>query len=710
MVFTTTNLFKGISCPYAEQCRLTSCIFSHDLPPSPSPDDISRIDPAVATQAPSQEPEESHEPATKRRKVTYDSLADKPLSKAEKIRNELAASRSSNGSASPPSRAPAPSTTLRQPPSLTKPVSPPTTNGKITSQAPVTGANNLRSTTHNIDPPVKKSEIKESLNPRMIPSPPESHAKRALYLKVLHTEMVRLNQQLARSSAAAGASGALVLSDHEIIRLALDEEESRARDQPKVYGNVIKQRITHYKKMKEAEWIEKVTAIYSSKQPKPAAKKVKIIDTGLTPDEEALILPHLIADQNPLVQFGYIPTPPTDAEAAEAVAAVVASANFEVCDRCTARFQVFPDRNEDGGLTSGGKCTYHPNRKQFPQRSKTDAYTGGKEPFYPCCGETVGASAGCTVCDSHVFKTSSPARLHAVCPFVETPENDQSKRDKTGREVKAISFDCEMGYTVFGLELIRLTAVSWPEGDELVDVLVRPVGTIIDLNSRFSGVWPEHFANAIPYQQWRDKPSPPPSDSGEPPPLPIVDSPLKARELLCSFLTPSTPLLGHAIDNDLNATRLCHPSIIDTVILFPHHRGLPLRFGLKMLSKKYLDRDIQMGGERGHDSKEDAIATGDLVRVKVGGRWKYLKATGWQLVNDQLVTPPPPKEGEVEGRAAGGEDQVRKMMEKAFYGHGKGAKRKNSLRGSLDGAADDSEEESTGSLAALLKRNSAPTM
>jgi hypothetical protein len=273
----------------------------------------------------------------------------------------------------------------------------------------------------------------------------------------------------------------------------------------------------------------------------------------------------------------------------------------------------------------------------FPTKQKTDFYTGGNQPYYPCCQEPVG-SPGCTTAEDHVFKTSSPARLAAVLPFITTPENSSPEKDRKGRVVGAVGFDCEMGYTAFGLELIRITAVSWPEHEPLLDVLVRPLGTIIELNSRFSGVWPEHFASAVPYADWQ--PASELQDPGAtPPPLPIVDNPQKARELLCSFLTPSTPLIGHAIENDLNATRLCHPNIIDTMLLYPHPRGLPLRYGLKMLTKKYLERDIQMGGDRGHDSMEDAVATGDLVRVRVARQWREMQSKGWKFENGELVGP-----------------------------------------------------------------------
>jgi hypothetical protein len=64
-----------------------------------------------------------------------------------------------------------------------------------------------------------------------------------------------------------------------------------------------------------------------------------------------------------------------------------------------------------------------------------------------------------------------------------------------------------------------------------------------------------------------------------------------------------------------------------------------MRHGLKMLTKKYLERDIQMGGDRGHDSLEDAIATGDLVRVKVARQWREMQSKGWKFENGELVGP-----------------------------------------------------------------------
>jgi len=196
-----------------------------------------------------------------------------------------------------------------------------------------------------------------------------------------------------------------------------------------------------------------------------------------------------------------------------------------------------------------------------------------------------------------------------------------------------------MGYTTLGLELIRMTAVSWPEGKKILDVLIRPLGEVLDLNSRFSGVFPEHYNKALPYSTQNSASSLETPTEGSP--LQVVDSPATARALLFTFLHPTTPLIGHAIDNDLNACRIIHPTVIDTAILYPHPAGgLPYRISLRTLAKKHLDRDIQTGGNRGHDSKEDAIATGDLVRVKAAETWKNLKARGWVMRDGELVAPP----------------------------------------------------------------------
>ena len=447
MVFSTTNLFKGIQCPQGEECVLTSCIFAHDLRPqkSETSEELSNS----ASQ--SRNYKCSEEPAAKRRRVTYERASDKPPSTADKIRSDLAATRESSitdkqtSTAGRPSDANGPSS-LHSLPSLAKPVSPPPTNGKASSHSSQAGTNNSRADNNNINnnsnvPTSQANGLKieshpeEKLNPRLIANDPAGHAKRSLYLKYLHGEMARLNQKVSKSQNMEYKQF-LFLTEQELVKLALDEEEKVAKDQPMLYANIVKQRIAFYKKMQLEDWVKHVKTSFEKDKPKPANRDAKPVETGLNPEEELLILPHLVTDQTGLEKYGYVPTPPTVEQAAEAAAAVEASKNYEVCDRCSARFQVFPERNAEGLLTSNGPCKHHPNKKMFPQKTKGDVVSGlPKEPYYPCCNRAVG-SPGCTENEYHVFKSSMPARLAAVLPFITTPENGEPARDKHGWKVR----------------------------------------------------------------------------------------------------------------------------------------------------------------------------------------------------------------------------------------------------------------------------------
>lgn len=349
------------------------------------------------------------------------------------------------------------------------------------------------------------------------------------------------------------------------------------------------------------------------------------VNTGLTPHDEVIVLSTLICPQDGLDMHGYVTKLPTAEQLDEARSTQVSADFWEVCDRCNTRFQVFPERREeDGALTTGGQCTHHWGKRIYPKRSKN---AGPEQTTFSCCNEPVG-SPGCTTYDTHVYKISDPKRLSLVMPFVETPENSLALPDI------AVCFDCEMGYTTHGLELMRLTAISWPQHKPLVDVLVRPIGHVLDVNTRFSGITREQYLNAKPY----DPADPKPKRND----LRIVESPYVARDLFLSHVTTTTPVLGHALENDLNTLRVIHPNIIDTVLLFPHKRGLPLRHGLRALAKEMLDLDIQQGGAAGHDSFEDARTTGELVRFKVAEKWKQLKHDGWKIRSDGVYPPMPP--------------------------------------------------------------------
>jgi len=529
----------------------------------------------------------------------------------------------------------------------------------------------------------------EALNPRHLKTAPAPHDFRYKCLKLLHEQFARLNNELKKD--AKDDEKPLILSPQELIWLALDEEERIATEKPAIYNNVIKNRIMHYKKMTVPSWMAERRAALQKQQavvtPSPArfaAPKAingppKEVDTGLTPELEVEFLKFLQTPIDKLAQFGYIPRAPTEEEIKAAIEGEEAANGWEICERCKTRFQVFPGRREeDGALTSGGACTFHPGKAYYPERVPGDSTSHSKR--FNCCNTVPGDTPGCSIHQTHVFKTSSPARLAALLPFKETPPNPDAPKDR------AVCFDCEMGYTVKGMELLRLTATSWPDGKELLDVLVQPYGEILDLNSRYSGVWPEDIANAVPWEPGQPLPLPtfvgpeaasvPPSEGvGDPKTkqrlrkkLPIVPSPAAARDLLFSLISPDTFLIGHALENDLNAVRIIHPCLIDTALLFPHRRGLPMRYRLKGLMEIHLNKTIQIETpvvdgegkavpvEGGHDSAEDARAAGELVRLRVMERWREMKKQGWKVEEGRFV--PPAGEGEKKEESEGNEGEV----------------------------------------------------
>ncbi|RAL64034.1 hypothetical protein DID88_003222 [Monilinia fructigena] len=475
-------------------------------------------------------------------------------------------------------------------------------------------------------------------------------------LKFLHDQLKRLNSELSKD--ANEEEEELVFSDQGLITRVLDMEEE-ACETPTIYSNVVKNKIMVYKRMTVAQWkeerareIAKEKAARAPTSDAPAVKPdgpPKPIETGLSPEEELALLPRLYTAIHDLSQHGYVTTIPTPAEIEKAKSGIEASKGWEVCDRCKTRFQVFPGRREeDGILASGGCCTYHFGKPYWKGRSSLDP-KAKREKKWRCCDENIGDTSGCTTAEHHVFKVSEVKRLAAVLNFEKTPDN---KLDSPISN-RPVCIDCEMGYTVHGLELIRLTATSWPSGSPLLDIL------------RYSGVYPQDITSAIPYSfsssqlisQTKGK-------------LRIVDSPATARTLLFSLITPSTPIIGHGLENDLNATRFIHPTIIDTALLFPHKAGLPYRNGLKMLMQTLLNRNIQMitfteGKADGHDSEEDAIAAGELVRYQVGKEWEKMQRAGWKLKNGVFEPP-------TEGAGKGGTES---KYERIVVGVSAGAKR-----------------------------------
>ncbi|KAH4170744.1 hypothetical protein HBI25_095750 [Parastagonospora nodorum] len=602
--------FGNIPCPSANRCELPNCIFSHEvskpLPKLPSP---------TANAATREQ-----EPDMKRLKLnngSKESIA--PVAPVAPV--EPASKPFFVGSIMSKDKTPA----------ATNVASTVNTAPFKSSTATKVDGNLLQSATRPVSPPptaataktAAKADAPVALMPRKLSKEPVPFAKRLTLLKALHTYMKPQNDKIAK--AVKPEIRALHLSPNQLNKLAVDEEEKLALENPSVYENILKHRLVKLKGMTPEIWVkERREAVSKERGDAPKKPPPSKVDTGLTPKEEVIFLSTLTCPQDGLDNHGYVTKVPSEEQLKEAQLVQTSAGFWEECDRCATRFQVFPERREeDGALTTGGQCRHHWGKRIFPKRTKNAV----PEPTrLSCCNEAVG-SPGCITHETHVFKISDPKRLALVMPFVETPENDKAPPHT------AVCFDCEMGYTTRGLELMRLTVISWPVHKPIIDVLVRPIGHILDVNTRFSGITPEQFVNAKPYDP--ENPKPVRKD------LRIVESPYEARKLFLSHVTRTTPVLGHALENDLNTIRLIHPTIIDTVLLYPTRQGLPYRHGLRMLAKMHLGEDIQQGGAAGHDSYEDARTTGELIRHKIKEKWKVLKHDGW-LIKDDGVYPPIP--------------------------------------------------------------------
>jgi hypothetical protein len=627
-MFTSLGLFKGIPCPLDTDCVPVNCIFRHQTANNGTNSAPTYGPPAVA--------ERLSPPPQKRRRIESGMKIERPahisqLENGSDQRRSQKGQKESESGSKPLKHLSTEDTRLAE-----------KRSGLKESSHKLISASARKSVS---PPPGRRAGratsmlAKESLNPRTIPNPPRRHAERKALLTTLHAAMANLNGHAVNEKFA--------LSNDELVSMANDEEERMAltsRDDDS-YRTITGQRVLKMRKMGSSEWKELVLDYWRRNEAKQAMaketgvhlrqvemkerplgelRKMNKTQSGFSPmltsRQEVALLQHLRTPVEGLPD--YVTTAPSEIEIGNAARALETSAGYEVCDRCKSRFRIFPGRNEQGELASGGKCHYHWAR--LPKFA-ADAR-------YECCGNGAG-SKPCTDAQSHVFKVTDPKRLASILQFEETP------KESTPPFRSAISIDCEMGYTTLGMEMIRLSALSWPEGEELIDVLVRPVGEVLDLNTRFSGVSLDQFNRAIPLESSPEERGDSTSEDGElAPDLMKVESPAAARKLLFDNIGQNTALIGHAIDNDLNVLRIIHPFIVDTVLLYPHPRGLPARYGLKMLANKYLRRDIQHL-DTGHDSKEDAKATGELVRLKAAEQWGKMRSEGWKFEDVSLIPP-----------------------------------------------------------------------
>ena len=650
-MFTTLGLFKGLPCPVGTDCSLGNCLFSHELKLKENGQDSreplrkgSHLDGAAKVTSAVKLKEDRPKDTTTESSVIDEGIRDvnPPMARAKTVEKSKPNTKivtdmtTSTKPSEPQTKGKADS--IKTISGFKRPFAEPQSAEKIKDRIPIT--DNQFET--------EQSPKIELLQPRTLPNPPATHPIRFKLLLLVHEQMDRLNKLVAASSEPS--IKALRLTKEELVTSALNEEQNTATANPKVYTNVMKNRVGALKKADLKSWTTERTAqLQKQTQPSDSASKKRKRDkpnkrvvTGLTYDQELAVLEMLVSPQVALKTHGYVTDVPLDADIAKSEAGIKLANSWEVCDRCGCRFQAFPTRQEsDGAITTGGSCRHHWGRMNAQPKNS------GAKPLYTCCQLEQG-QPGCEEKPTHVFKVSNPPRLASVIQFEPTPLSEEAD------PCQPVCFDCEMAYTSYGMELIRLTATAWPSGTPLLDVLVRPRGEVLDLNTRFSGVTIQQWTQA---EQWNspDIPAIPQSSETkrlkptdgldvsaskpESVSLPIVPSIQHARTLFFKLITPSTPLIGHALENDLIALRFVHSTIVDTVILYPHKRGLPLKNKLKFLVRDEIHWTIQESSTDGHDSLEDALAAGELVRHKVAAKWAVLQRAGWYFMDSKLCSP-----------------------------------------------------------------------
>jgi len=229
---------------------------------------------------------------------------------------------------------------------------------------------------------------------------------------------------------------------------------------------------------------------------------------------------------------------------------------------------------------SEGPCSYHWGK---PRQ--------GEGPLFTCCAATRGSrgARGCSSSPYHVW-TGLPHQAGMIGPLDGYVKTKHRKSYPANGNFGVYGLDCEMCYTLHGLELTKVTVVGI-DGRLVYETLVLPEADILDHNTRFSGVTAKDLEKG-PTKNLKE-----------------------VQNDLMGFINADTVLVGHSLENDLRALKMIHGVVLDTSTVFPHFYGLPFRRSLSSLVRSYLKREIQVNSW-GHDSYEDARACVELMLWK----------------------------------------------------------------------------------------------
>lgn len=256
------------------------------------------------------------------------------------------------------------------------------------------------------------------------------------------------------------------------------------------------------------------------------------------------------------------------------------------CCRCNSLFHTTSTEYYKSPVPT--KCRYHWGKLQL-LTSPDDPKLVGK--MYTCCRGKP-HSEGCIEAAVHVWDGLQQG-VNIMDNFVFTKTRKTAPRDGN---YGVYALDCEMCYTVQGLELTKITVVGM-DGRLVYDSYVKPENEIVDYNTRFSGVSAKDFKRNTPKTL------------------------KEVQNDLMGFINAHTILIGHGLENDLKALKIVHYRVVDTSHSFPHPNGPPYRWSLKNLALAILKRDIQCSKD-GHNSYEDACSCMELMIWQVRKDYK----------------------------------------------------------------------------------------
>lgn len=247
------------------------------------------------------------------------------------------------------------------------------------------------------------------------------------------------------------------------------------------------------------------------------------------------------------------------------------STNIRHCSRCDNVFYV----DSSGLPVVKESCRYH-NRPIWPKD-----YEKFSDPKHSCCGARGGAPGCCTGEWHIIYGTDHPSYNQGYV--------------RTKPKLSCVQFpgifalDCEMCFTTAGIELTMISIIDHNKRC-VYETLVKPGNPILDPNTKFSGLTKEE----------------------------ILSSDVTLKDVQMKMLTlfhAETILIGHALENDLKVLKLFHETVVDTVAMYPHPRGLPYKNNLDWLVRNKL-RSIKKSGK--FKSRADAMASLKLALSKVG--------------------------------------------------------------------------------------------